>query len=394
MLNQTLIGLTLRGIAGLSPYLSQQRSVALLNSHLYESITSFSYNVNHLYVRGSSFCNFLDSPISIQRKEGIHLYNKHYEARPEQPAIGDHIDIQDAYFYKCISRSDGGAINYFSPDSGTLSVQQTTFLQCHSGPNPTDGGCIAFNGLKSIIQTSCASQCSAGRNGHSYSITICANGGSTSKSLNHFNQSTIIECAPKESARGWQSLFLSYGQIRIVDMNSSFNAVATQAGSFMMHTIDSDAICLHSTIMYNIGPWIIYLYGKDGSLMEQCNIVSNICASKDQNGIVMFHKFGRIDSCIFANNQGRIFKQNRQKATIDVSNSVFDCVFDHEPGVQTSNCLFEQPNVQTYVLAHLKTHLCQAKRDAIANPIGTNEIFARLKLYFHEQAKSILKWIK
>ena len=87
-------------------------------------------------------------------------------------------------------------------------------------------------------------------------------------------------------------------------------------------------------------------------------------------------------------------KQNREKASILVSNCVADVVFDHEPGVETTNCRFDQPDVQTYVLAHLNTAMCPAKRDVLKNPIGTNEIFNRLKIYFHEHARSILKWRK
>ncbi|OHT17334.1 hypothetical protein TRFO_12502 [Tritrichomonas foetus] len=388
MLNTTFLSLTLHGIASASPYLAQKQSVNLINARLFNSYATFSYNVQHLYVRGSTFNNFLDSAIALVNKD--QLYNKLYESRPEQPGIDSEIVIEDAFFVKCVSRSDGGAINYFSPNSGTLSVKRTTFVQCHSGPNPADGGCIAFTGVRSTIFSTCASQCSAGRNGHSFSVTISAG----KPDFNHLNQTTILECSPKESARGWQSLFLSYGQIRISDMNSSKNSVATQAGSFMMHTVDSDAVCLHSTIVGNIGPWIIYLYGKEGSLLEQCNVVGNICANKEQNGIVMFHKLGRIDGCLFANNRGRLFKQNRESASIDVSNCVFDAVFDREPGVSTTNCRFEEPDVQTYVLAHLNTELCAAKRDVAKHPIGTNEIFNRLKLYFHEQAQSLLKWIK
>lgn len=398
MLNKTLFGLTLHGIALASPYLSQQFSISLINANIRNSATTFAYNLNHLYVRGSQFTNFLDSAISINRENQVHRYDRLYNARPEQPTVGDEIDIENAYFFKCVSRSDGGAIFYNSPDSGTLSIKQTTFSQCHSGPNPADGGCVSFNGLQSIILTTCASQCSAGRNGHSFCIqlsTMKDKKGKTSLSKpNHLNQSSIIECSPKESARGWQSLYLSSGQIRIIDLNSSYNAVATQSGSLMMHTMDSDAICLHSTICSNIGPWIIYLYGKEGSLIQQSNIVNNICVSRDQHGIVMFHKFGRIDSCIFSGNQGKLFAQNNEKASIQVTNCVADTPYDHEPGVETSNCVFEQKDVQTFVLAHLQTENCMSKRDVLRNPIGTNEIFSKLKLYFHGKAQAILNWIK
>ena len=390
MLNISLLGLSLSSIASISPYLSQHRSATLNGCRLFGSFSTFAYNIRHLDVRSSRFSNFLDSAISLDSSSSVKTYNSLYESRPDQPGVGDNIEIRDSYFYNCISRSDGGAINYFSPDSGEIVVSSTTFVQCHSGPNPADGGCIAFTGRKSIIVSSCATQCTAGRNGHSFSMTIAAG----KPQCNHLNQSSVVECAPKETARGWQSTFLSYGQIRVADFNSSYNAVATQAGSLMMHTFDSDAVCLHSTISNNIGPWIVYIYGKQGSALEQCNVYGNICANKDQNGVIMFHKHGVIESCLFANNIGRLFKQNREKASILVSNCVADVVFDHEPGVETTNCRFDQPDVQTYVLAHLNTAMCPAKRDVLKNPIGTNEIFNRLKIYFHEHARSILKWRK
>ncbi|OHT03379.1 hypothetical protein TRFO_29247 [Tritrichomonas foetus] len=381
MLNTSLLALSLGSLTSMSPFLSQQQNIYIKNSNLFNSYSNFIYNAQSLVIKSTKFSNFLDSAIMIQRQECI--YNKEYTERPDSPKMNDNIICQDAMFIKCIAKVDGGAFSHFSPDSGSLSVSRTTFIECQSGLNPGDGGCIYFSGRESYINSSCVYKCSAGRDGHSFCISIR----NELPNPNHCNSTVILMSSPKSAARGWQSLYLGFGKIRITDLNSTENAVVTQAGSFMMHTMDSDAIALHCTIKNNIGPWIVYLFGKQGSKIEQSNFVGNKLAKSHEQGLIMFHRLGQINNCIFSHPEGKLFKQNREGAEITVNNCVFDCPFDDEKGVALNNCKFLINDLETLPLAHLHTAMCVSNRDLMKNPIGEADIVMKMKKYFPDPKK-------
>lgn len=390
MLNSTFIALSLRCLSSISPFVSNQQNIYMSKSTIFNSINSFIYNVNSAsyFIKGSTFGNFLNSAILIQ-KESM-KYNTIFTERPVQPNAGDAIICFDSIFINCSSKLDGGAVSHFSSFEGTLDVQRTTFVNCNSGPAPGDGGCIYFTGQKSNIDSCCVLRCSAGRDGHSFCISIRSPLSSTdSKNTNDYevqpnycNRTSITQSSPKKSARGWQSLYLGFGKIRIIDLNSTENAVVSQAGSFMMHTMDSDAVALHCTIAKNIGPWIVYLYAKFGSAIEESNFVGNLVTKQEESGLIMFHKLGQLNNCFISHLQGKLFKGNREGAEITVNNCVFDVEFDNEPGVIRNNCRFDIKGVMTLPLAHFNTELCASQRDLSKNPIQESEILMIMKNYF------------
>lgn len=390
-MNTTLIALSLRCLSSMSPFISSKQNILLSKSYLFNSFESFIYTKSSLsiFIKSSTFGNFLNSAIAIQKE--TREYSKIFTERPEQPNVGDDIICYDAFFINCTSKLDGGAISHFSPFEGTLDVQRTTFVNCNSGPAPGDGGCIYFTGQKSNIYSCCVIGCSAGRDGHSFCISIRSPSPEldTSKNMdnyevqpNYCNGTSILHSSPKNSARGWQSLYLGFGRIRIIDLNSTENAVAMQSASFMMHTMDSDAIALHCTIAKNIGPWIVYLYGKFGSAIEESNFFGNLVTKNDESGLIMFHKHGQINNCFISHLQGKLFKRNREGAEIIINNCVFDVEFDGEPGVIRNNCKFNIKGVRTIPLAHLNTGLCLSQRDLSKDPIKDNEIINVMKNYF------------
>lgn len=390
MLNTTFLALSLHSFSSMSPFSSSKQNIYLSKSYIFNSFTSFIYNVNSIsiFIKRSTFGNFLNSAIFIQKE--IIKYNEIFNGRPDQPNVGDEIICHDAFFINCTSKLDGGAISHFSPFEGTLNVQRTTFVNCHSGPAPGDGGCIYFTGQKSLIGSCCVIHCSAARDGHSFCISIKTplTESESSKNNNYeiqpnfCNETSILHSSPKNSARGWQSLYLGFGKIRMLDLNSTENAVVKQSGSFMMHTIDSDAIALHCTIKKNIGPWIVYLYGKFGSSIEESNFVGNIVTKNDESGLIMFHKLSQLNNCFISHLQGKLFKGNRKGAEITVNNCIFDAEFDNEPGVIRNNCRFDIKGVRTLPLAHLNTGLCVSQRDLANDPIKDSEILKIMSYYF------------
>ena len=362
----TLAALVLSGVMK-APVMTQQNSVSARSVRISKSFYYFAFNIPKLNIEESSFHDFLDSAItfdSVQR-----LYKGHYLVRPDVPGLGDDIVIKASVFENCHAKLDGGAISHFSQDVGTLTCVGVTFVNCTSGPNPSDGGCIYFSGESSRIDRCCAFRCRAGRDGHSFCISI--KGGQ--ETPNHVNRSTSIECAPVKEACGWQSLYLGFGKIRLADYNSTKNAVTTQAGSFMMHTIDSDAIALHLTVVNNVGPWIVYFFGRQGSIIDRSNFISNVCINRDESGgIFHFHKYGMIKDCYVSGNIGQLFKKNRADASLKVMNTIFDVAMEEEPdGVSFDpNCRFDEPFIETLELAHLNTFLCHGVRNVEEKPIS------------------------
>lgn len=387
MINTTFLALSLGCLSSISPFLSSKQNIYLSKSSLFNSFTSFIYNENSvsIFIKSSTFGNFLNSPILIQKE--VCKYDRVFTERPDQPNVGDEIICHDSFFVNCTSKLDGGAISHFSPFEGTLDVKRTTFVNCHSGPSPGDGGCIFFTGQKSQIDSCCVIRCSAARDGHSFCISIRSpeltnDINNYEAQPNYCNGTSILHSSPKDTARGWQSLYLGFGKIRIIDLNSTENAVVSQSGSFIMHTIQSDAIALHCSIVKNIGPWIVYLYGKFGAAIEESNFVGNLVTKNDEGGLIMFHKNGQINNCFVSHLQGKLFKRNREGAEITINNCVFDVEFDNEPGVTRNNCKFDIKGVRTIPLAHLNTGLCISQRDFSKNPVNDNEILQIMKNYF------------
>jgi hypothetical protein len=220
-----------------------------------------------------------------------HAYKGLFKIRPAQPAMGDEIIVTDSFFLDCRAQVDGGALSHFSPDAGTLSVTRTTFIRCRSGRNPGDGGCIYFSGAASEISSSCVSHCCAGRDGHSFCISI--RGGRPSH--NFLNVTAAVNCGKRDVPIGWQTLYLGFGQIRISDYNCSKNTVDFQAAAFMMHTMDSDAVATFATVEANRGPWIVYFFGQAGSRIAKCNVIGNVLAGEAPRGVFYYHKYGVVE---------------------------------------------------------------------------------------------------
>jgi hypothetical protein len=290
-----------------------------------------------------------------------HLYTGHFSSRPARPAMGATIVVQDAFFVQCFATVDGGAISHFSPDAGTLSVTRVTFVDCRSGRNPGDGGCIYFSGTSSAISLCCVFRCFAGRDGHSFCVSIRGGGAR----VNCVNLTTVTNCG--SASIGWQTLYLGFGQIRIRDYNSTNNSVYFQAAAFMMHTMDSDADAAFLTVCHDNGPWIVYFFARAGAAISKANFVANVCRGYPElpgsktmivKGVFYFHKGGRIVDCIVLRNEGELFKGNRHDAEVTVANCVFDRDIGAPRGVAVHKCTVE-PGAHTYSLVHFNTAMCE-----------------------------------
>jgi hypothetical protein len=290
----------------------------------------------------------------------LRLYAGHVTTRPAGPAMGDTIVVRDAFFINCFATVDGGAISHFSPDAGTLSVTRTTFVNCRSGRNPGDGGCIYFSGESSRISSCCVFRCFAGRDGHSFCVSI--RGGRPNP--NHVNLTTVTNCG--DASVGWQTLYLGFGQIRIWEYNSTNNSVYFQAAAFMIHTMDSDANASFLTVCHDNGPWIVYFFGRAGSTIRSANFIANRCRGYPElpgsrtmivKGVFYFHKYGRIVDCVVLGNDGELFKGNRPGAEVVVANCVFDRDIGQPSGVRAQQCTVGR-GAQTHRLTHMNTALC------------------------------------
>ena len=377
MLNLTLLSLSLNSIMLNSPYLSNTRDLVIKKCDFLNSFSSFLYNSQSLIIESSKFVNFLDSAITIDRSQNnVCMYNDKYTTRPEPPKTNDIIICKDSVFIGCRTKHDGGAFNHFSPNFGSLFVTRTTFYDCQSGPNPADGGCIYFSGKESHInQTSCV-RCTAGRDGHAFCISIR----NEQPEPNHCNQTSIYMCAPKDAARGWQSLYLGFGNIRITNLNSSENAVITQSGSFMMHTMDSDARALHCTVYGNIGPWIVYFFGYEGSSIEFSNFVDNTLARGHESGLIKFYQKSKISNC-FISHQQKVFDPNNERSSLIVTKCIFDGPITRNKFVTMNDCQFKPDAFSTLPLAHFNTEICPAELPLSSHPNLVQELKDHMQKY-------------
>ena len=357
-MNTTITGLTWMQLSH-SPIFTSKHSLTMSKSAFYNSFNSFSYNTYHLNVEGSTFKNFLNSAIFYDSQ--IVIYDQKYTKRPVSPRLGDTIIIKNAFFIKCIAEVDGGAITHFSPDSGSLDVSSTTFIECQSGPSPGDGGCIFYSGERSSIGYCCAYRCFCYRDGHFVSISIRNH----KPTDNFLNTTTVLQCSPDSNVQGWQSIYLGWAKIRIQDLNSTKNNCLIQSCSWMMHTMDWDAYAKHNQCDSNVGPWVVYFFAKerDGAVIDSCNFVNNTATKK---GLLCFHTGVTVKNCVIIGNNGEIFSQNRPESFALVENCIFDVPVPQNAFVTFKGNSYN-PKVRELDLAFLHTAVCHAKRDIMSH---------------------------
>jgi hypothetical protein len=367
MLNKTLVSLFLSGLYRSSPTIAAFGSLSLNKVTVRRSFSTFAYNIWKIDVSQCFFRHFLDSAINVDRS--MRLFSGMYSERPNSPDIGDDIIIKDAWFENCKAKLDGGAIRHFSHDEGTLIITRTTFISCESGPSFGDGGCVYFTGKSSHISMSCASNCIASREGHSFFSSLR----SKSPTPNHINSSTIVQCAPSMRRCGWHSLFIGSGHIKISDLNSSNNYVDRQCAAFMMHTLDSSAEAMRVTAAGNSGPWMIYFYAKDGASIKLSNFVANKVESVktrwnervfEAMGVLYYHKGCALSGCVMRGNYGG---PDLVGLSFESKIIVKNCVFDREEAKSEKNAVFDDCRFgvvsRMLVLGHLKSAVCYAERD-------------------------------
>lgn len=410
MINSTLLSLSLGSILYTSPFLSRYDSLSFAKSHISNSFTSFIFNTNslNLHIKSSAFTNFLDSTIRIHASN-FYFNNTQFTSRPEiLPQSNDNIICEDSIFTNCTSNGNGGAFDHYSSTSGTLKLLRTSFSHCKSGKYPSNGGCVYFVGLNSTIDSCCVSYCAASNQGHSFFVSLISpyneltNENDTLFTLSKFipfsknqihpnecHRSTIVYSSSPNEAKGSQSLYLSFGQIRISSLNSTSNSVVSQAASLMVHTMDSDAIIYHCTIERNIGPWIVYVYGRKGSAIEESNFIDNILNDDEKNGLVLYYKHTKINHCFISQLSGNVFVPIKPKKKVHLNQCVFRFDFHPNENIKLKNCVTSAKNFSTLNLAHLNTGFCEAQRDIMQNPIKDEDIEETLKSYFRNPKHSL-----
>jgi hypothetical protein len=162
--------------------------------------------------------------------------------------------------------------------------------------------------------------------------------------------------------QGWQTLYLGFGKIRISDYNSTKNVVDFQAGSFMMHTMDADAIATFATIQENSGPWILFFFGKKGSKLERCNVIGNALTGDYPRAVFFYHRYGVLEDCVILENKGKLFKRNRPEGEVTVKNCVADTAPIGDEGVITDkDCRFGVAHPSARLLSHINTAECKGR---------------------------------
>jgi hypothetical protein len=277
------------------------------------------------------------------------LFNTAYVGRPGTSLSNANITICDSSFSNCASQIDGGAISHFSPDTGLLTVVRSLFFRCTA---KSDGGCIYFTGVSSQIQATCAFQCSAGRDGNSFAISLRGR----QPTPNHLNESVVCQCSVPSKPRGWQAVFLGFGTVHVGNLNSSANYVALQASAFMVHSLDSTVSVFDATVSGCIGPWAIWVFGEKGATIERSNLIGNNCTKEhailcSAGNTTVLH--GR-----FIQNRGPALLQKGIGTRMDV----FDCLFDGEMSGGGEINLVDSTNVTRAVsplqLSHFDTQGC------------------------------------
>jgi len=335
----------------LSPFISQISELKMSKSFFSRSFGHFVYNTKSVSLFDSCFSHFLNSVLKHDAKTVLisGLITKHLQI----PGFGSDIVVKNAQFLDCSSAIDGGVIDHFSPDSGSLDVSHSTFYSCYCRSPPGDGGAIYFSGKSSLVYCCCATKCRAFRDGH----FLCASIRGKTNNPNHLNFSTVVYCGIDRQI-GWQTNYLCFGDIFISRLNTSFCSTIMQASSFMMHSLNQNAIADYTTSYNNTGPWTVYFFAGRVSEVKRSNFLFNYATSKTA-GVIYYYQNSKLSNCRFANNQIHILMPKSTDGNILVTNCIFDQKVHDPPGLTMISCETKQKIVKILKIVQFQTQLCE-----------------------------------
>ena len=189
-MNQSILHLHLSGLHKPASLFNQMGSSSFSSfsitkssfSRSFSNIFYSSYSPNLLNFKQSSFSKMLSSAICVDE-----AFNLTGQTRNQGVSIDhDKCVITRCHFAECVTKGDGGAINYHC-NNGDLGIFTTLFYKNEASDN---GGAISFHADKYQFYQVCIDHCKAGNAGQSFTL-------SPNEDLpDTINYTTVSVCAP------------------------------------------------------------------------------------------------------------------------------------------------------------------------------------------------------